>query len=245
MEKMRIDRYFSSQEICSRSEIKTALRKGLVTVNGTVIKQADYKIDPQQDRILFAGKEVSYQPYVYYMLNKPMGVVSATEDKKQKTVLDLVPPELYRSDLFPAGRLDKDTTGFVLLTNDGDFAHRILAPKSHIEKTYHAGVKAPITEADIEAFSTGITLASGEVCLPAKLRLLQEAAEDRLTICEVIICEGKYHQIKKMFEARGNKVLTLRRIKMGELELDPALSEGGCRVITEDELRKIADFSVK
>ncbi len=245
MDKMRIDRYFSSQEICSRSEIKTALRRGLVTVNGTVIKQADYKIDPEQDTIMLEGKEVSYRRYVYYMLNKPMGVVSATEDKKQKTVLDLVPPELYRSDLFPAGRLDKDTTGFVLLTNDGDFAHKILAPKSHIEKTYHAGVLHPITEEDIAAFSQGITLKSGEECLPAKLRLLQEGDDAHPTVCEVIICEGKYHQIKKMFEARGNKVVTLRRVKMGELHLDETLKEGQCRIITAQELDKIASFPVK
>lgn len=240
MGKMRLDRFFSSQEICSRKEIKEALRKGLVTVNGTVVKQADHKIDPDTDRIVLEGREIGFTPHVYYMLNKPMGVVSATEDKKQKTVLDLVPPELFRSDLFPAGRLDKDTTGFVLLTNDGDFAHRILAPKSHIEKTYHAGVARNISEADIAAFAEGITLKSGEKCLPAKLRLLSE--NDSEILCEVIICEGKYHQIKKMFEARDNKVLALRRVKMGNLWLDSELKEGECRVLSEKELKLITDI---
>ncbi len=238
-----MDRYFSSQEICSRKEIKEALRKGLVKVNGAVIKQADFKVDPQTDRIMLGEREVDFAPHVYYMLNKPMGVVSATEDKKQKTVLDLVPASLYRSDLFPAGRLDKDTTGFVLLTNDGDFAHKILAPKSHIEKTYHAGAAKPITDEDVRAFSEGITLSNGEKCLPAKLSLLSE--EDGMTLCEVIICEGKYHQIKKMFEARGNKVLTLRRVKMGDLALDEDLPEGGCRELTAEELVKIADLGGK
>ncbi len=243
MEKMRLDRFFSSQEICSRKEIKEVLRKGLVKVNGNVIKQADYKVDPQSDKIQLGDREVGFAPYVYYMLNKPMGVVSATEDKKQKTVLDLVPPELYRSDLFPAGRLDKDTTGFVLLTNDGDFAHKILAPKSHIEKTYHAGVAHPVTQEDILAFAEGITLSNGEKCLPARLSCLSQ--NEDAVICEVIICEGKYHQIKKMFEARHNKVLTLRRVKMGNLPLDENLKEGECRPLTEEERRKIADFDGK
>lgn len=240
MEKMRLDRYFSSQEICSRREIKEALRKGLVTVNGAVVKQADCKIDPESDRITLNGKEVGFAPHVYYMLNKPAGVVSATEDKKQKTVLDLLPPQLYRSDLFPAGRLDKDTTGFVLLTNDGDFAHRILAPKSHIEKTYHAGVAAMITEEDVQAFAAGITLKNGEKCLPAKLKLL--SSDEDQVLCEVIICEGKYHQIKKMFEARNNKVLSLRRVRMGKLWLDETLAEGQCRVLTADDCAQISDF---
>ncbi len=240
MEKMRLDRFFSSQEICSRKEIREALKKGLVKVNGVVIKQADFKVDPQADKIILGEREVGFTPYVYYMLHKPQGVVSATEDKKQKTVLDLVPPQLYRSDLFPAGRLDKDTTGFVLLTNDGDFAHRILAPKSHIEKTYYAGVEKPITNADMEAFAQGITLSNGEKCLPARLSLLSD--QDGRIVCEVVICEGKYHQIKKMFEARNNKVCSLHRVKMGNLWLDAALKEGECRPITEEERKKIADF---
>jgi 16S rRNA pseudouridine516 synthase len=241
MEKMRIDRYFSSQEICSRREIKEALRKGLVTVNGAVIKQADFKVDPRADRIALSGREVGYQPYVYLMLNKPMGVVSATEDKKQKTVLDLVPPELYRSDLFPAGRLDKDTTGFVLLTNDGDFAHRILAPKNHISKTYYADVAQRVSQEDIAAFAAGIQLKTGELCLPASLRVLSEPTDPTESgcRCEIVICEGKYHQIKKMFEARQNRVLTLRRVKMGNLWLDEALPEGKCRRLTEEEVALI------
>ena len=241
MEKIRIDRYFSSQEICSRREVREYLRKGQITVNGAVVRQADFKVSPDEDVITLCGKSIGFEPYVYYMLNKPQGVVSATEDRKQKTVLDLVPPELYRSDLFPAGRLDKDTTGFVLLTNDGDFAHRILSPKSHIEKTYHAGVLNPVTEADIEAFRCGIILSSGENCLPAKLSVMGEA-ENGLTLCQVIICEGKYHQIKKMFEARKNKVITLRRIKMGDLSLDETLPEGGCRPLTREEKCKIANL---
>lgn len=247
MEKMRLDRYFSSQEICSRREIKDALRKGLVTVNGQVVKQADCKVEPAADVITLNGRVVGFEPYVYYMLNKPAGVVSATEDKRLKTVLDLVPPELYRSDLFPAGRLDRDTTGFVLLTNDGDFAHRILAPKSHVEKTYHAESERKISAEDIEAFAAGITLSSGERCLPAKLRVLEEYAScgdgKAACLCEVIICEGKYHQIKKMFEARGSRVVSLRRVRMGGLWLDERLKEGECRPLTDEEREKIADVT--
>lgn len=239
MDKMRIDRYFSSQEILSRREVKAALQKGMIAVNGTVIKQADYKVDPDADTVTLSGKPVGYRQYVYLMLNKPTGVVSATEDKKQKTVLDLVPPDLFRSDLFPAGRLDKDTTGFVLLTNDGDFAHRILAPKSHVEKTYHVGAARDITAEDIDAFSAGITLKSGEECLPAKLKKLSEDDGNGNVLCEVIICEGKYHQIKKMFEARNNKVVTLKRVRMGKLWLDEKLAPGACRRLTEEELSLI------
>ncbi len=234
-EKMRLDRFFSSQEICSRREVQKALRMGLVTVNGAVIRQADFKVDPQSDRIFLSGNEISYCPMVYLMMNKPAGVVSATEDKKQKTVLDLVPPQLFRSDLFPAGRLDKDTTGFVLLTNDGDFAHRILSPKNHIEKAYHAVVEHAVTKADIDAFAGGIALKSGEQCMPARLTVL-DILPDGKVCCEVVLCEGKYHQIKKMFAARGNFVTALRRIRMGFLPLDTALPEGGCRALTQDEL---------
>ena len=169
------------------------------------------------------------------MLNKPKGVVSATDDKMHKTVLDLVPDNLKRPGLFPAGRLDADTTGFVLLTDDGDFAHRILSPKNHIEKTYIATLEKTLTEEDISAFAAGITLSDGYECLPAAVKLVGQA------VAEVKICEGKYHQIKRMFAVRGNRVVELKRVKMGGLSLDIALEPGKMRELTQDELLKITN----
>ena len=169
------------------------------------------------------------------MMNKPKGVISASEDKSVPTVVDLVPDELKRSGLFPAGRLDSDTTGFVLITDDGDFAHRILSPKKHVEKTYHALLERPLSESDIKSFADGIELKDGTLCLESKLRSLGGS------MAEVIIHEGKYHQVKRMFAAVGNKVLELRRVKIGGLSLDESLKEGECREITSDELDAITE----
>ncbi len=172
------------------------------------------------------------------MLNKPQGVVSATNDRSQKTVLDLVPESLFRPDLFPAGRLDKDTTGFVLLTNDGDFAHRLLSPKHHIAKTYHAMLDGPIPEDMIARFREGVTLKDGFVCLPA---LLKPLTAERQPVVEIILYEGKYHQIKRMAAACGRHVLALKRVKMGNLPLDPDLPEGGCRELLHKEFVKLLE----
>ncbi len=235
---MRLDKFFSAQSLATRKEVKTLLKQGRITVNGETVKVADYQIDPNCDIVLLDGQNVTYKEFLYIMLNKPQGVVSATEDRSQQTVLDLVPPELYRKGLFPAGRLDKDTEGFVLLTDDGAFAHQILSPKSHVEKTYHAVLEQAITEADVVAFREGLRLADGTVCMRADLTLLQQAPQ---VVCEVVLREGKYHQVKRMFAARGNRVLFLKRVKIGGLALDEALPLGGCREILHKERAKILE----
>lgn len=230
---MRLDRFFSSQNIFSRKEMKALLKDGSITVNGRADVKADLKIDTDKDIVRLNGKEIPFKKYIYLMLNKPQGVVSATNDREHKTVLDLVPPELYRDGLFPAGRLDKDTTGFVLLTDDGDFAHRILAPKSHVDKTYEARLDGEITAEHIVQFEQGVVLKDGYNCLPAKMRILEEGEKP---LVEIILREGKYHQIKRMAGSIGRKVLALKRVKMGNMELDPMLPEGQCKEILHKDV---------
>ena len=228
----RLDKIIASQGKLSRSEVKKLVKLGLVTVNGIAAKTSDMKCDAFKDDIAVSGVSLSYRKNLYIMLNKPKGVISATEDTSQKTVLDLIPEELFRPGLFPAGRLDSDTTGFVLITDDGDFAHRILSPKNHIMKTYHTTLRSPLSPDDIVRFKEGLTLGDGTKCLEAYVRMLPEAK----TVAEVKICEGKYHQVKRMFAALGNKVLELKRVQMGALRLDEALGEGECRELTAEEV---------
>lgn len=229
----RLDKVLSSFYSLSRADTKKLMKKQCVKVNGVVTKSLDIKVDPDKDDITVDGQKIVFKKHIYIMMNKPEGVISASDDKSAKTVVDLVPDELYRDGLFPAGRLDKDTTGFVLLTDDGDFAHRILSPKNHIEKTYHAVLERQLSEKDIEHFLSGVELKDGTLCLEAKVRMLEG------TTAEVIIHEGKYHQVKRMFAALGNKVIALRRVKMGNLPLDENLPEGDCREITSEELKLI------
>ena len=231
----RIDKIIASQGQYSRSEVKKLVKDGRVTLDGAVIKSSDVKADPNTNNIAIDGKSIGYKKHLYLMLNKPQGVVSATEDPDHKTVIDLVPKELKRDGLFPAGRLDGDTVGFVLITDDGDFAHRILSPKNHIMKTYHATLQRPITQEDIDAFRNGIELKDGTLCLEAQVKPL----ENDEPMAEIKICEGKYHQVKRMFAALGNKVVFLKRVKMGALALDENLEEGQCREITPEELSLI------
>lgn len=229
----RLDKIIASQGKYSRSEVKKLVKSGRVTLDGTVVKSSDVKADEGAD-IRIDGVSLNYKKHIYIMLNKPRGVISATEDRTQKTVLDLVPKELFRNGLFPAGRLDGDTTGFVLITDDGDFAHRILSPKNHIMKTYHATLRDPLSEEDIVRFREGLTLGDGTECLEAHVRVLESGGRN---VAEIKICEGKYHQVKRMFASIGNKVLELRRVKMGELDLDSSLPEGQCREITDEEFK--------
>lgn len=231
----RLDKIISSQGKYSRSEVKKLVKAGLVSVNGKAVKSSDLKCDVQSDEIIVDGERLNYKKHLYIMLNKPKGVISATEDPTQKTVIDLVPSELKRQGLFPAGRLDGDTTGFVLITDDGDFAHRILSPKNHIMKTYHATLRHSLSEEDIVRFKEGLILGDGTKCLEAHVRMLP----NRENVAEVIICEGKYHQVKRMFASLGNKVLELRRVKMGGLDLDESLAEGCCRELTDKEVMLI------
>lgn len=232
----RLDKIIASQGKYSRSEVKKLVKAGLVTVNGKTAKSSDVKCDMSCDTIIVDGVMLNYKKHIYIMLNKPKGVISATDDATQKTVIDLVPPEMKRQGLFPAGRLDGDTTGFVLITDDGDFAHRILSPKNHIMKTYHAVLSHSLSQEDIVKFKEGLTLGDGTKCLEAHVSMLPAEKPT----AEVIICEGKYHQVKRMFASLGNKVLELKRVKMGNLPLDEALPEGSCRELTEKEVEEIS-----
>ena len=233
---MRLDKFFSSQGIATRREVKKLMDAKAIYVNGEPAHKLDQKIDPQTDEILLRGKRVEYREHLYLMLNKPQGVVSATTDRDCPTVLDLVPPELFRPGLFPAGRLDKDTTGFVLITDDGDFAHRMLAPKSHVPKVYQARINVRFTETQIRQFAEGVVLKDGFVCLPAELKILEESNQP---LVEITLHEGKYHQIKRMVAASGGKVLSLHRVKLGGLPLDPSLAPGEMREILHKELVQI------
>lgn len=235
MSLQRLDKIIASQGKYSRNDVRRLVRNGEVTVNSKAVSDSGMKVDPESDNINVCGENFGYSEYVYIMLNKPEGVVSASRSPGEKTVVDLVPDELKRSGLFPAGRLDKDTTGFVLITDDGAFAHDILSPKKHIEKTYIAVLDRPIGDVELEKFRTGVTLADGYECLPAQITPL---TDDGLTV-EIKLREGKYHQIKRMAAACGSHVNKLRRVSMGLLELDSSLAEGECRLISADELAKI------
>lgn len=233
MKSIRLDKFLADSQLGTRSEVRQLLKKGLVSVNGEMVKKPDFKIDPVSDRVCFDGKEVSSQQEVYYMLNKPAGVVSATRDNHDRTVLDLLPPGDRRPDLFPAGRLDKDTTGLLLITNDGTLSHRLLSPRRHVDKTYFVRVNGRIREETVEAFRKGIDIGDEKITLPAELKPL---GEDQAL---VTIREGRFHQIKRMFHAVGCEVTGLKRLTMGSLVLDENLPEGSFRKLTEEELSRL------
>lgn len=236
MKKERIDKLIASQGLLSRNDVKTMIKRGEVSVNGVVIKDSSVKVSYKDD-IVVNGKPLKQTEFTYIMLNKPKGVVSASEDKRDKTVVDILPDELKRKNLFPAGRLDKDTTGFCLITDDGDFAHRILSPSRHVDKTYIATVDKKINFANArKAFKEGIVLADGTVLLSADLELL---SDDDNQSFKVVIKEGKYHQVKRMFASLGTTVIELKRISIGGLALDDNLEEGEARLLTAEELSKI------
>lgn len=232
----RLDKILASQGTLSRRDVKEIMKKGRVSVNGNVVKDSSIKVDVNKDEVCLDGEKILLKKHIYIMMNKPQGVVSASEGEKEKTVVDLVPDELYRKGLFPAGRLDKDTTGFVLITDDGDFAHKILSPKNHIFKTYLARLDHKLSDTDIKMLETGITLGDGTILKEAKVEIVEQSDTP---LVKIMICEGKYHQVKRMFAAAGNKVVALHRSKMGGLELDSALNPGECREITPEELQKI------
>ncbi|MGN0526010.1 MAG: pseudouridine synthase [Acutalibacteraceae bacterium] len=237
MKKERIDKLIASQSLLSRNDVKTLLRKGEITVNGDVVKDASFKAS-YDDLIVVNGEALCQSQYTYIMLNKPKGVVSATDDKRYKTVVDILPDGLKRKNLFPAGRLDKDTTGFSLITDDGEFAHNILAPGRHVSKTYIAEVSDKIDfESARKVFNDGVVLKDGTVLLSAELYEI----ENRENTYKVVIKEGKYHQIKRMFASLGTNVVELKRIAIGGLFLDDNLPEGSARLITKDELNMITE----
>lgn len=225
----RLDKIISATGKKSRREVREMVRQGRVLVDGKPAPAADMKVDPQTAVILLDGEPLGYEKFTYVMLHKPAGVLTATEDRRQETVLDLLPPELRRRALSPVGRLDKDTEGLFLLTNDGQLAHRLLSPKSHVDKVYYARVDGALEPGDIAAFAAGMTLGDGLECLPAGLEILSP------TEALVTLREGKFHQVKRMLAARGKPVLYLKRLSMGRLRLDPALAPGAWRMLTEEE----------
>lgn len=232
----RLDKLISSQGMYSRKDAQQMIKSGLVRVDGISVRDRGAHVDPDTAKVEINGKPFLLERFVYLMLNKPKGVVSATNDRDVKTVVDLAPEELKGRNLFPAGRLDITTTGFVLLTDDGDFAHRILSPKNHIEKTYEARLAEHVTEEQLKQVAEGIVLGDGTECLPAKLKVIEDSDNP---LVEIKICEGKYHQIKRMFAAAGNGVIELKRTRMGDLPLDPELPEGECKKLTDAEVKMI------
>ena len=229
----RLDRLLSELGVATRSELRLMIKNGRVTVDGAVPVQPDMKIEEQGHVICVDGVELCTSRLRYFMMDKPEGVLSATEDKRQETVMDILPPDIRRIGLFPVGRLDKDTSGLLLLTNDGDFAHRVISPRSGIEKLYYAEVDGTPDEADVKAFEEGIILGDGTRCLPAKLVPLGE------NLCHVIVMEGKYHQVKRMLASRGKPVVKLRRLAVGSLELDPALAPGEAKELGSEDIAKV------
>ena len=236
----RLDKVLSNLGYGSRKEIKQAIRKGLIEVNGEIVKDNGMQIDPENDRIVANGEEIFYRKFIYLMMNKPDGVVSATTDTRDETVVDLLEIEHQVFNPFPVGRLDKDTVGLLLLTNDGDLNHRLISPKWKVDKVYYAKIDKKVTESDVNKFKKGITLDDGYLCKEAKLEIL--SATDEGSEVMITIQEGKYHQVKRMFEAVDKNVVYLRRVEFGTLKLDEELEEGEYRELTEEEINILKGF---
>ncbi len=233
--KIRLDKFLADMGFGTRSQVRQQIAGGNVTVNGLPARRPELKVDTDKDRVLFCGTEAAYAQYEYYMLNKPAGVVSATEDKKERTVLDLL-QERKRKDLFPVGRLDKDTEGLLLITNNGDLAHRLLAPGRHVDKVYYAEIDGKVTREDAELFRAGVDIGDKKKTMPAFLEILSSADRSEILLT---IREGRFHQVKRMFHAVGKEVLFLRRIQMGPLKLDEKLRPGEYRRLTKEEVEKL------
>ena len=251
---MRLDKYLAEMGVGTRQEVKKQIRQGKVTVNGTVVKAADTKIDETCDEVTIGGRNISYVSYEYYMLNKPGGVVSATEDRRDTTVIDLI-KDKKRKDLFPVGRLDKDTEGLLLITDDGQLAHQLLSPKKHVDKTYFAVTEGKVVPEDIEKIREGVDIGDEELTLPGKLEILKTwevqmpSASVKSTESEakwrseilLTIHEGRFHQVKRMMEALGKTVIYLKRMSMGPLVLPEDFPKGQCRELTKEELAALKE----
>ena len=235
MAKIRIDKYLADAGFGSRKDVKGLLKAKQVTINGEMCVHAEEKLEPAQAVVCVQGKMVVYESFSYYMLHKPQGVVSATKDAHEKTVVNLI-TEQKRRDLFPVGRLDKDTEGLLLLTNDGKLSNDLLAPGKHVEKTYYARIKGMVTKKEVAAFAEGVDIGDELLTAPAELKIHKAGSESEI---EITITEGRYHQIKRMFEAVGMQVLYLKRLRMGPLYLDESLACGEYRKLTTEEIQSL------
>ena len=238
MKKIRLDKYLADMGVDSRTGIRQRIRQGQAAVNGETVYKADFRVDVERDSVSLQGVPVPYEEFQYFMLNKPQGVVTATRDRREKTVLELL-PALRRRDLSPVGRLDKDTEGLLLITNDGKLAHRLLSPKKHVKKEYFAVIDGHVGRADQQAFREGLDIGDEMPTLPAELFILEAGG-----ISEVIVTieEGRFHQIKRMFEALDKRVTYLKRISMGPLKLDETLKPGQYRRLAEEEQRALLEL---
>ena len=236
--KMRVDKLLSNVGVASRAELKKYCKQGLISVNGKVINNPGVQVDSENDEVTFNGEKIVYREFVYIMLNKPDGYISATFDKHDPIVLDLIDSSYLVFEPFPVGRLDKDTEGLLVLTNDGQLAHRVLSPKKHVPKTYYAKIQGKVTEDDIFAFKKGVVLDDGYETMPSQLKILKS---DEMSEIELTIHEGKFHQVKRMFESVGKKVVYLKRLSMGKLKLDESLELGAYRELTEEEVKLIEE----
>lgn len=235
---MRLDKLLSNMGYGSRKEVKLLLKQKAVTVDGETVKDAAMHVNPEQQNVSVFGDRVEYVEFIYVMLNKPPGVISATEDKFDPTVIELLDPYVQNFEPFPVGRLDKDTEGLLLITNDGTLAHNLLSPKKHVPKWYYAKIDGVVTEADIETFAQGVTLDDGYHTKPGELKILASGEHSEI---ELMIQEGKFHQVKRMFEAVDKKVTYLKRLSMGSLKLDEELALGDYRELTAEELKGLMD----
>ena len=235
---MRVYKLLSNVGVASRAELKKYCNQGLISVNGKVINNPGVQVDSENDEVMFNGEKIVYREFVYIMLNKPDGYISATFDKYDPIVLDLIDKSYLVFEPFPVGRLDKDTEGLLVLTNDGQLAHRVLSPKKHVPKTYYAKIQGKVTQEDILAFEKGVVLDDGYETMPSQLKILKS---DDMSEIELTIHEGKFHQVKRMFESVGKKVVYLKRLSMGKLKLDESVELGEYRELTEEEVKLIEE----
>ena len=236
---MRLDRFLSDMGVCSRTQTKKAVRAGLVSINGAVVKKSDAQLEPERDSVVYMGEQIKYEKYTYIMLNKPKGYISATDDKSKKTVLELLSPRLAARELFPCGRLDIDTTGLLILTNDGQLAHALLSPKHHAKKVYRFQTDKRLPDTAVEAVRQGLVLSDGYECMSAELVLDGEGCGGYITLQE-----GKFHQIKRMAHTLGAEITEFERVAFGGVELDTSLARGEYRALAKDEIALLEKYRV-
>lgn len=238
---IRLDKFLSEMSGWTRSEVKKIVKSGRVTVDGNEVKKPEVKIDEESSTVCVDGRQIEYNRYEYYMLNKPKGYVSATTDNEHKTVVDIISSS-KRKDLFPVGRLDIDTEGLLLITNDGELAHRLLSPKNHVEKTYYVEVSGILDDIDMDAVEKGLDIGEEKKTLPAKMEILEKDNKNNASSCYLTIHEGKFHQVKRMMKKLGKTVTYLKRVSMGSLILDKELEKGDYRKLTEQEIEKLKNY---